>query len=178
MSEDAGRKPDSRLRTIAGRWQTSGHVIDEPTIPVAGTDTYEVLPGGYFLLHHVDVTVGDKPVRAIEIIGEPDAASGGFLAPSFDDDGNTELMHVTIDDTASSTSPAEPRLHRPHKQTPRPRESDPHSPSPRTDNRCAPCGSGPRMAATGSAGWISPSGGVTNATPASPAPPRKCILDA
>lgn len=98
MSEDAGRKPDSRLHTIAGRWQTSGHVIDEPTIPVAGTDTYEVLPGGYFLLHHVDVTVGDKPVRAIEIIGEPDAASGGFLAPSFDDDGNTELMHVTIDD--------------------------------------------------------------------------------
>lgn len=98
MSEDEGRKPDSRLHTIAGRWQTSGHVIDEPAIPVAGTDTYEVLPGGYFLVHHVDVSVGDKPVRAIEIIGEPDAVSGGFLARSFDDDGNTELMHVTIDD--------------------------------------------------------------------------------
>ena len=99
MSEDEGRKlPDSRLHTIAGRWHTSGHVIDEPAIPVAGTDTYEVLPGGYFLVHHVDVTVGDKPVRAIEIIGEPDAVSGGFLARSFDNDGNTELMHVTIDD--------------------------------------------------------------------------------
>src|SRR5215207_5467040 len=93
MSEDEGRKlPDSRLHTIAGRWHTSGHVIDEPAIPVAGTDTYEVLPRGYFLLHHVDVTVGDKPVRAIEIIGEPDAASGGFLAPSFDDDG---VFHFT-----------------------------------------------------------------------------------
>ena len=98
MIEDEGRKPDDRLHTIAGRWQTSGHVISEPEIPVAGTDTYEVLPGGYFLVHHVDVTVGDKPVRAIEIIGEPEAANGGFLARSFDNDGNAEVMRVTIDD--------------------------------------------------------------------------------
>ena len=61
-------------RTLADVWSR------DPDIPVAGTDTYEVLPGGYFLVHHVDVTVGDKPVRAIEIIGEPDAVSGGFLA--------------------------------------------------------------------------------------------------
>jgi hypothetical protein len=94
MSEHEGHKPDNRLHAIAGRWQTSGHVIDEPEIPAAGTDTYEVLPGGYFLVHHVDVMVGDKPVRAIEIIGEPDAGSGGFLARSFDNDGNAELMRV------------------------------------------------------------------------------------
>ncbi len=73
-------------------------MIDEPEIPVAGTDTYVVLPGGYFLVHHVDVTVGEHPVRAIEIIGEPDAVSGGFLARSFDSDGNAEVMRVTIDD--------------------------------------------------------------------------------
>jgi hypothetical protein len=98
MSESEGRTPDRRLDTIAGRWQTSGHVIGEPEIPVVGTDTYEVLPGGHFLVHHVDVTVGEHPVRAIEIIGEPDAVSGGFLARSFDSDGNAELMRVTIDD--------------------------------------------------------------------------------
>lgn len=97
MSEHEGRKPDDRLHTIAGRWETSGHVIGEPEVPVVGTDTYQVLPGGYFLVHHVDVTVGEHPVRAIEIIGEPDAESGGFLARSFDSDGNAELMHVTID---------------------------------------------------------------------------------
>lgn len=66
--------------------------------PVAGTDIYEVLPGGYFLLHHVDVTVGEQPVRAIEIIGEPDAAGGGYVARSFDSEGNAELMRVTIDE--------------------------------------------------------------------------------
>jgi hypothetical protein len=89
--------PDQRLQRIAGRWQTSGHVVGDAEIPVVGTDTYEVFAGGYFLLHHVDVTVGDRPVRAIEIIGEP-SPEGGYLARSFDSDGNTELMHLRIDD--------------------------------------------------------------------------------
>jgi hypothetical protein len=91
------RTPDQRLSSIVGRWRTSGHVIGEPPIPVVGTDTYELFSGGYFLLHHVDVTVGDQPVRAIEIIGEPDPR-GGYLARSFDSDGNAETMQLAIDD--------------------------------------------------------------------------------
>jgi hypothetical protein len=89
--------PDQHLHRIAGRWQTSGHVLGEPAIPIMGTDTYEVFAGGYFIVHHVDVTVGDQQVRAIEIIGEPDP-NGGYLARSFDSAGNAELMHLTIDD--------------------------------------------------------------------------------
>jgi hypothetical protein len=65
---------------------------------VVGTDIYEVLAGGYFIVHHVDVTVGTQPVRAIEVIGEPDATSGGYLARSFDSEGNAEVMQLTIDD--------------------------------------------------------------------------------
>ena len=89
--------PDHRFTTITGHWDTSGHVIGDPAVPVTGTDTYELLAGGYFIVHHVDVTVGGQPVRAIEVIGEP-AAAGGYLARSFDSDGNAETMHVTIDD--------------------------------------------------------------------------------
>lgn len=98
MSNRESDRPDERLHAIAGRWDTSGHVIGDPTIPVVGTDTYEVLAGGHFVVHHVDVTVGEQPVRAIEVIGEPDPGSGGYLARSFDSEGNAELMHVTIDD--------------------------------------------------------------------------------
>jgi hypothetical protein len=98
LSDAADRTHDTRLHTIAGRWSTTGHVIGEPRIPVVGTDVYEVLAGGHFLVHHVDVTVGEQPVRAIEIIGEPDGA-GGFLARSYDHEGNAELMHVTIDES-------------------------------------------------------------------------------
>jgi hypothetical protein len=90
------RVPDPRLATVAGRWRTTGHVVGEPPIPVRGTDTYDVLIGGHFLVHHVDVTVGDQPVRAIEIIGERDGE--GFLARSFDGEGNVEVMRLTIDD--------------------------------------------------------------------------------
>jgi hypothetical protein len=97
MSNPETSTPDQRLWSIAGRWRTSGHVIGDPTTPVVGTDIYEVFPGGHFLVHDVDVTVGDQPVRAIEIIGEPDG-SGGYLARSFDSAGDAELMHLTIDD--------------------------------------------------------------------------------
>jgi hypothetical protein len=38
----------------------------DPPIPVVGTDTYEWLPGGHFLVHHVDVVIGHEPVQAVE----------------------------------------------------------------------------------------------------------------
>jgi hypothetical protein len=87
-----------RLHAIAGRWATDGHVVGNPSVLVKGFDTYEVLPGGYFVVHHVDVTVGDQPVHAIEIIGERDPDSGDFLARSFDNSGSCEVMTVTVDD--------------------------------------------------------------------------------
>jgi hypothetical protein len=97
MSNPGRKTSNARLGFIAGRWRTSGQVIGDPPIRVAGTDTYELFPGGQFLVHHVDVTVGDERVRAIEIIGEPNG-HGGYLARSFDSDGNAEVMDLTIDD--------------------------------------------------------------------------------
>src|SRR4029450_13694889 len=96
MVDSEVRAPDERLRAIAGRWATSGHVIGEPSLPISGTDTYEVFMGGYFVVHHVDVTVGDRPVRAIEVIGEPDTAHVGYLARSFDSEGRGEVMLLRI----------------------------------------------------------------------------------
>jgi hypothetical protein len=49
-----GSRP--RLWSIAGEWATDGHVVGDPPVLVKGTDTYEVLAGGYFLVHDVDVT--------------------------------------------------------------------------------------------------------------------------
>jgi hypothetical protein len=55
-SPNAGQ-PDPRFDTITGRWRTLGHVVAEPPIPVRGTDTYELLAGGHFLVHHVTTRV-------------------------------------------------------------------------------------------------------------------------
>jgi hypothetical protein len=87
-----------RLWSIAGDWATDGHVVGDPPVPVRGTDIYEVLAGGYFLVHRVDVTVGDQEVQAVEVIGEPTSDGNGFLARSFDNEGNAEVMRVTVDD--------------------------------------------------------------------------------
>jgi hypothetical protein len=95
---DNAERGHERLWSIAGEWATDGHVVGDPPVPVKGTDTYEVLAGGYFLVHHVDVTVGDQGVRAIEVIGEPASEGGGFLARSFDNQGIAEVMRVTVDD--------------------------------------------------------------------------------
>jgi hypothetical protein len=40
-----------RLWSISGEWATDGHVVGDPPVPVKGTDSYEVLAGGYFLVH-------------------------------------------------------------------------------------------------------------------------------
>ena len=98
MAEASSDNSHQRLWAIAGRWATSGNVIGEPPLPVLGTDIYEVFEGGHFLVHHVDVTVGTEPVRAIEIIGEPDPATNGYLARAFDSDGSVGVMQLTIDD--------------------------------------------------------------------------------
>jgi hypothetical protein len=45
--------------------------------PVTGRDADELLPGGHFVVHHVDVHVGEQPVRAIEISGEPASRRDG-----------------------------------------------------------------------------------------------------
>jgi hypothetical protein len=104
-------------------------VIGEAKVPIVGIDTYDLFPGGHFLVHHVDVTVDDDPVRAIEVIGEREG-NGGFLARSFDSEGNAELMHLTIDNDRCSTSPAAPTSRPPRNPpTRRPHVCAPPSPS-------------------------------------------------
>ena len=87
-----------RFAPILGRWRTDGRVVDDGT-PITGWDTYELAPGGCFVVHHVDVHVGEQAVQAVEIIGEggPD---GSLLARAYDADGAVTVMHVAVDDGA------------------------------------------------------------------------------
>jgi hypothetical protein len=97
MPKDPSDRRHERLWAIAGDWATSGRVISDPPLPVSGSDIYEILPAGYFLVHHVDVTVGSQAVRAIEVIGEAASRDGTFLARSYDNHGSSEVMELTID---------------------------------------------------------------------------------
>ena len=70
---------------------------DQP-VPIAGTDTYQWLPGGFFLVHHVDVVIGEQQVQAIELIGEYDPASDAFTARAYDNLGNVTVMQARVDE--------------------------------------------------------------------------------
>ena len=85
-----------QLSRFAGRWHTQGH-MPQPggDIPVRGTDTYEWLPGGYFLLHRVDVMVGNDKNETTEIIGW-DAAANRYTMQHYDNKGNSGFMKANF----------------------------------------------------------------------------------
>ncbi len=66
-------------------------------VRIAGTDEYEWLAGGWFLVHRVDVTIGDAPVRVLELIGEREPESDALVCRSYDDSGGVTVMRASVD---------------------------------------------------------------------------------
>jgi hypothetical protein len=71
--------------------------VGDPAVPITGTDVYEWLAGGFFLVHHVDVVIGDQQVRALELIGSYDPATDAFTARAYDNLGNVTIMRARVD---------------------------------------------------------------------------------
>jgi hypothetical protein len=86
-----------RLGALVGRWRSQGHIVGDPAVPITGTDVYEWLAGGFFLVHHVDVVIGDQQVRALELIGSYDPATDAFTARAYDNLGNVTIMRARVD---------------------------------------------------------------------------------
>ena len=87
------------LVPIIGHWRTSGSVLDEDgngIDRIMGTDTYTWLPGGHWIVHAVDVLIGDQPARALELIGGRDEPTGGWQMHAFDTDDSPSRMVLTL----------------------------------------------------------------------------------
>jgi hypothetical protein len=87
-----------RLGALVGRWRSEGHIVGDQPVPITGTDTYQWLPGGFFLVHHVDVVIGDQRVQALELLGEYDPAADAFTARAYDNLGNVTVMQARVDE--------------------------------------------------------------------------------
>lgn len=83
------------LAPFVGRWRTRGRVLadDGPSAEIVGTDTYAWLPGGFFLLHRVDVRMGGERVEVLEVIGW-DMERGEYFMHAYDSLGNAGQMHA------------------------------------------------------------------------------------
>jgi hypothetical protein len=89
-----------RLEAFVGTWNTEGEIRASSSGPAAkihATDTYEWLPGGFFLVHRWDAHMPDGNTQGIEIIGY-DASSETYPMHSFDSQGNTGLMRASFED--------------------------------------------------------------------------------
>lgn len=88
------------LHRLIGEWRTEGTVFSaegKPEMTVKGTDTYQWLPGDYFVLHIADVLMGDNKSYTHEIIGH-DAKAGDFTMQYFNNAGESGMMTATVKD--------------------------------------------------------------------------------
>ena len=94
------------LNIFVGKWhieglsygagQTKENPYDSP-VRWAGEETYEWLPGGFFLICHRQGQIGDAVINAIETIGY-DAANQTYPSQVFDNYGRIHLGQRSVHD--------------------------------------------------------------------------------
>ena len=106
MTDSTPAEPLRPLTPLVARWRTSGTVLDEQgakIMTISGTDEYEWMPGGHWLIHRVDVMMGGDRTRAIEMIGDP-AGDDTFTMRAFDASGAYDEMSLTVRDRRFDTT--------------------------------------------------------------------------
>jgi hypothetical protein len=96
-------KPGSELKRLAslvGEWTTEWLVKDDDGQPLIlhGTDIYEWMPGGFFLIHHTYVLMGDYDYGVMQVIGPFDASSKTYATRSFDSKGVESTTQARVSD--------------------------------------------------------------------------------
>jgi len=87
-----------RLEPFIGKWKTEGIIKATPVapgVPFHAVDTYEWVPGGFFVLHRWDANMPDGRTQGVEILGY-DAARATYTVQSFDSVGNTDALTASV----------------------------------------------------------------------------------
>ena len=86
----------ARVRAVmVGIWKTR-EGASMPAVEFSGTDSYEWLQGGFFLLHRVDVLMGDRRVIGVETIWF-DPARRCYRTHFVDVEGQTSTYEAQLD---------------------------------------------------------------------------------
>lgn len=75
----------ARLDRFVGVWQLTGRQLSGlagPSKSITGTESYDWLEGGHFLVHRLHVSVGDEASGALDIIGL-DRPSGAYASRTY-----------------------------------------------------------------------------------------------
>lgn len=95
-SSDAPPRPSptaehKRLSIFVGTWNLEGrqHATRVgPAADITGTERFEWLSGGFFLVHHFDARVGGQPAACIEVTGY-DASTGTYPTHTYYNNGQS-----------------------------------------------------------------------------------------
>ena len=96
------QEPDSKLEALEfliGTWRTEGAMLTEDThetIPFGGTDKYEWVLNKQFILHTVDIMMGEEKVEALEMIYSQPGYPSAFIMTSFDNQGEVSTMAAQL----------------------------------------------------------------------------------
>jgi hypothetical protein len=64
------QKENSNFKRLIGVWKTEGTIITEKgSVTLTGTDSYEFILEGNYILHKAHVTMGDEKSETLELIG-------------------------------------------------------------------------------------------------------------
>ncbi len=104
-----------RLDVFVGAWHTEGTSFADGQMPEdprasgvlwTSDETYEWLPGGFFLLHRWDALAGSRVFQGTEVLGHDDAI-GGYFTRFFDNAGFHPEYTAAVDgDVWTFTEPS------------------------------------------------------------------------
>jgi hypothetical protein len=87
-----------KLQFLIGKWHTEGEILQDVSDSlkkIRGMDTYEWISEGFFILHRVDVFMGNKRTELIEVIGYDENHKSYFMK-SFDNNGKSMTMYAEL----------------------------------------------------------------------------------
>ena len=86
-----------RLGIFVGRWHTQGKTTgpEGPAAVIDSEDTYQWLPGQYFVEHRWDSRIGNDRAAGLEIIGH-DPGTGDYVTHFFDNGGGSGSEQLTV----------------------------------------------------------------------------------
>jgi uncharacterized protein DUF1579 len=91
-----------RLAAFVGTWNSEGEAQQSPYGPagkLSAVETYEWLPGGFFLSHRWDVKQGSSQFQGLEIIGY-DGRNKAYTSRIFDSMGNSGTFRARVQGNA------------------------------------------------------------------------------
>jgi len=91
-----------RLDAFVGKWNAEGQAQASPYGPagkLTSVDTFEWMPGGFFMIHRWDVRQGGVEIKGMEVLGY-DSQSKVYTSRIFDNLGSSGSWKATVQGNA------------------------------------------------------------------------------